>query len=81
MAVKYGCYTVKYRVRIIRFNEMPIKLQKNIYQQTKIVQLFVHTYLCILYVYYTYTIHVYTRLVLLRNHSCLLRFEVKFGIK
>ena len=39
------CHTVKYRVRIIRFNEVPIKLKKNIYQQTIIVSLFVYTYL------------------------------------
>ena len=38
------CHTVKYRVRIIRFNEVPIKLKKNIHQQTTIVPFF-NTYL------------------------------------
>ena len=37
------CHTVKYRVRIIRFNEVSIKLEKNIHQPTIIVPLFVHT--------------------------------------
>ena len=40
-----SCYTVIYRVRIIRFNEVPIKLKMNIYQQTIIVPLSVYTYL------------------------------------
>ena len=45
MGAPYMCHTVKYRVRIIRFIEVPIKLKKDIYQQTIIVPLFVYTYL------------------------------------
>ena len=51
--------------------EMPIKLKKNIIQQTKLVPfLLIHIY-----------IHMYITLALIRNPCCIRLYKVQFGIE